>query len=66
MAPTIAVTKEQLETQRASILNRLGVSIEEFAETVATNTLSGEEWEARDQLEEIYFLLDEAPAWPRD
>lgn len=66
MAPTIAVTREALEAQRERILTKLGVTIEEFAETVATNTLSGEEWEARDRLEEIYFLLDEAPAWPHD
>jgi len=66
LAPTIALTREALEEQRSRILAKLGVSIEEFAETVRTNILSGEEWEARDQLEEISFLLDEAPAWPLD
>lgn len=66
MAPTIMMTRAGLETRRSEILNRLGVSLEDFAETVQTNTLSGEEWEARDQLEEISFLLNEELAWPRD
>jgi DNA-binding transcriptional regulator YiaG len=66
MAPAIAVTRGDLEAQRQRILSKLGVTIEEFAETVATNTLSGEEWEARDRLAEIYFLLDETPAWQHD
>ncbi len=66
MAPTIAMTKEALERRRATILARLGLTIEEFADVVQTNTLSGEEWEARDQLEEISFLLDESLPWPRD
>lgn len=66
MAPTIALTREDLEAQRARILARLGVTMEEFAVTVRSNTLSGEEWDARDQLEEISFLLDETPAWPLD
>jgi DNA-binding transcriptional regulator YiaG len=66
MAPTIAMTREDLEARRAEVLSRLGVSLEEFAETVQTSTLSGEEWEARDRLEEISFLLNEELAWPRD
>lgn len=63
MAPTIALTKHQLKNHRKAILKRLGVTLEEFTETVRTSTLSGAEWEAKDQLEEISFLLDERPPW---
>lgn len=66
MAPTIQATRADLERRRVRILERLGMTLEEFAARVETSTLSGEEWEARDRLEEIYFLLDEEPAWSSD
>lgn len=66
MAPTISLTRHQLNNHRKTILKRLGVSLDEFTETVRTSTLSGAEWEAKDQLEEISFLLGERPPWSVD
>lgn len=63
MAPTIALTRHDLKAQRRHVLRDLGVSIDDFTNTVRTNTLSGAEWEAKDRLEEIYFLLDERAPW---
>ncbi|MCX2750217.1 hypothetical protein OOZ51_20765 [Arthrobacter sp. MI7-26] len=66
MAPTIALTRHQLKNHRKAILKRLGVSLEQFTETVRTSTLSGAEWEAKDQLEETFFLLGERSPWSVD
>lgn len=66
MAPTIELTKAELEDRRREILSRLDMTLAEFADVVRTSTLSGEEWEARDQLEEVCFLLGEDFPWSRD
>lgn len=60
MAPaTIRVTRDELLARRSSILSRLGLSIDELRNRSKYKTLSGEEWEAVSELEEIGFLLDD-------
>ena len=55
----VTVTREELLRRRAEILTRLGQTLEEFEELMRTGTLSGAEWEAREELEGIAFLLGE-------
>ncbi|WP_455133633.1 hypothetical protein [Microbacterium aurum] len=57
MAPVIDVSRDELLTRRAEVLHRIELSEEEFALARATRSLSSEEWEAREELEEISFLL---------
>ncbi|AZC12854.1 hypothetical protein [Microbacterium sp. ABRD28] len=57
MAPVIDVTREELLARRADILHRIELSEEEFEAVRATRSLSSEEWEAKEELEEISFLL---------
>jgi hypothetical protein len=57
MAPVIDVTREELLARRAEILHRIELSEEEFDDVLATRSLSSEEWEAKEELEEISFLL---------
>ncbi len=60
MSPIIVTeTRESLLNRRAAVLARLGMTAEEFAHLAATKTLTGAEWEARDELDEIAFLLGE-------
>ncbi|MBL0888146.1 hypothetical protein HGK34_17955 [Myceligenerans sp. I2] len=62
MAPppvTIKVTREELEERRRVILERLGISIETLRHRASYESLSGDEWEAIDELREIGFLLDD-------
>jgi hypothetical protein len=60
MAPaTIRVTRDELLERRRRILLRLGLSIDELRGRSKYGTLSGEEWEAVSELEEIGFLLDD-------
>jgi hypothetical protein len=57
MAPVIEVTRDSLLERRRAVLSRLGLTEKEFWEMKATRTLSSEEWEAKEELEEIDFLL---------
>jgi hypothetical protein len=57
MAPVIDVTREDLIERRRIILGRLGMDSSTFAELSATRTLTGEEWEAKEELDGIAFLL---------
>ena len=57
MAPVIDVTEEALIERRRTILDGLGMDDAEFAELSATRTLTGEEWEAKEELDGIAFLL---------
>jgi hypothetical protein len=58
MSPLLVTqTREALESRRAKILEALGMSREEFKALRETRTLTGEEWEAREELDEIAFLL---------
>jgi hypothetical protein len=59
MAPVIEVTRESLVARRKSILERLGLNESEFWEIKSTRTLSSEEWDAKEELDEIEFLLGE-------
>jgi hypothetical protein len=57
MAPVIDVTREYLLARRNAILDHLGVDEQTFWTDVSTRTLSSEEWESKEELEEISFLL---------
>lgn len=57
MAPIITETREGLRARRQAIYAHLGVSPDEFRRLAETSTLTGEEWDARDELAEISFLL---------
>ena len=57
VAPVIDVTAEALVERRRVILDGLGMDLAEFAELSASRTLSGEEWEAKEELDGIAFLL---------
>lgn len=50
-------TREQLLARRAAILERLGLTAEEFAARVGAGALVGAEWDALSELENIGFLL---------
>lgn len=58
---TVVVTesRESLIKRRQRILDSLGMSLEEFESLADSRTLTGEEWEAREELDEIAFLLGE-------
>ena len=57
MAPrTIEVTPTELATRRADVLEKLGMTREQFPERVREGSLSPSEWEARSELEQIAFL----------
>lgn len=59
MSPLLSVTREQLIDRRDAILARLGVTLDEYMRRVDAAELSGPEWEARDDLDSIAFLLKE-------
>jgi len=58
MAPrTIEFTSEQLVARRERILRTLDTTLDELRAREAAGALSGEEWDAIADLEEIGFLL---------
>lgn len=57
MAPVITETREALVARRAAILFHLGITRDEFNRLIETSSLTGEELDARDELDEIDFLL---------
>ena len=57
MAPVIDVTTADLSRRRDEILARLAVSAEEFRSLSENRTLTGDEWEAKEELDAIEFLL---------
>jgi hypothetical protein len=60
MAPNVLpVSREFLEARRSEILAALGVTRDELANRALNFSLSGEEWEALTELEEIEYLLGE-------
>lgn len=59
MAPVIEVTREHLLARRDAILDRLGLTHQEYLRRAADSELSGEEWDVRDDLDSIAFLLNE-------
>ena len=60
MAPVIDVTEEQLLARREAILASIHMSAAEFDEARATRSLTGPEWDAREELDAIAFLLGES------
>ena len=59
MAPVVTETRAALLARREAILSALGMTLEDFRTLDETRTLTGEEWEAREELDEIAFLLGE-------
>lgn len=58
MTPLVVTeTRESLLVRRAAILSALGMTLEEFRLLGGTRTLTGDEWEALEELDEIAFLL---------
>lgn len=57
MAPVITEKREDLRARREAIYARLGMGAEEFRALAETSTLTGDEWDARDELDQIDFLL---------
>ena len=60
MAPVVTVTRESLERRRAVLLDALGMTLDEFRVMAATRSLTAEEDEAREELDEIAFLRGES------
>jgi hypothetical protein len=59
MSPVIDVSREKLLKRRDEILDSLGLDADGFRSVEETRTLSGEEWEAKEELDAIAFLLGE-------
>ena len=59
MAPLTTVSRDELLGQRARILERLGITLQEYMRRARESELSGPEWEVRDDLDSISFLLGE-------
>ena len=57
MAPVIDVSREYLMAQREALLSKLGLDERTFWAEASKRTLSSDEWEAKEELEEIDFLL---------
>lgn len=57
MAPVITETRETLIARRTAILSHLGLTREQFDHLIETTSQTGEELDARDELDEIDFLL---------
>jgi hypothetical protein len=57
LAPVIDVTRDKLLKRREELLEHLGMTLDEFSELASTRTLSGDEWEAMEELDGIAFLL---------
>ena len=59
MSPVISATRDELEARRRTLLDEVGVSPEEFEHLAATRTLTGREFDVKEELDEIAFLLGE-------
>lgn len=59
MSPVISVTRDELEDRRRALLEELGISIEDFVRLASTRTLTGREFDVKEELDEIAFLLGE-------
>lgn len=57
MAPVVIENREALVERRDAILRALGMTLDEFHALEVSRTLTGEEWDAREELDEIAFLL---------
>ncbi|MEI4271879.1 hypothetical protein TEK04_09110 [Klenkia sp. LSe6-5] len=59
MSPVITVSRDELERRRRELLAGLGCTLDEFETLAATRTLTGHEFDVREELDEIAFLLGE-------
>jgi hypothetical protein len=57
MSPVVTVTRSELEDRRRALLDELGLSLEEFEALADTRTLTGHEFDVKEELDEIAFLL---------
>jgi len=57
MTRVMNVTEESLRARRAAILERHGISLDEFAERARRHALAGDEWTDWDELRGIAYLL---------
>lgn len=58
---TIEVTMDELLARRERVLDTLGTTLDRLRERARSGALSGEEWDAVAELEEISFLLNDSP-----
>ena len=59
MSPVVTMTRAELEGRRRALLDELGLSLEDFAALAETRTLTGHEFDVKEELDEIAFLLGE-------
>lgn len=59
MTRVVDVTPQELLERRAALLERHAMTLDEFSAKAETFQLTGEEWQAWDDLKEIAFLLGE-------
>ena len=59
MSPVVVTDRKSLLERREAILDQLGMSLADFEALAASRSLSGKEWDAREELDEIAFLLGE-------
>ena len=59
MSLSVIETRDSLVERRNAILAALEMTAGEFDRLTETRTLTGEEWDAREELDEIAFLLGE-------
>ena len=59
MSPVVTVTRSELEDRRRALLDEVGLSLEEFEALADTRTLTGHEFDVKEELDEIAFLLGE-------
>lgn len=65
MTRVVERTPDELRAERDAILRRHELSLDDFADLARRFLLSGEQWQAWDDLEGIAFLLHEEPAGDR-
>ncbi|WP_147261938.1 hypothetical protein [Blastococcus sp. TF02A-26] len=59
MSPVVTVERSKLEERRRELLAALGLSLDEFRALAETRTLTGHEFDVKEELDEIAFLLGE-------
>jgi hypothetical protein len=59
MSPVVTFSHEELRAQRRMVLAELRMSEGDFAIARSTRTLTGPEWQAKENLDTIDFLLGE-------
>lgn len=60
MTPTVrTVSREELQARRQVILDKLGLTLEQVRLGMPAGTMSSDEWDAFEELDQIAFLLGE-------